>query len=54
MSATSGMFGGANGFVSGEEKKFDAAGPGRPREGSQTWRGFSPVRKPDESGKEYG
>lgn len=54
MSATSGMFGGANGFVSGDEKKFDAAGPGRPREGSQTWRGFSPVRRPDESGKEYG
>ncbi|KAL8838024.1 MAG: hypothetical protein Q9170_002305 [Blastenia crenularia] len=54
MSATSGMFGGTNGFVSGEEKKFDAAGPGRPREGSQTWRGFSPGRRPDELGKEYG
>ncbi|KAL9029483.1 MAG: hypothetical protein Q9196_002283 [Gyalolechia fulgens] len=54
MSATSRMFGGVNGFVSGEEKKFDAAGPGRPREGSQTWRGFSPARRADESGKEYG
>ncbi|KAL8677319.1 MAG: hypothetical protein Q9186_006252 [Xanthomendoza sp. 1 TL-2023] len=39
--AASGMFGSANGFVvSGEEKKFDAAGPGRPREEeNQTWRG---------------
>ncbi|KAL9005708.1 MAG: hypothetical protein Q9188_001521 [Gyalolechia gomerana] len=54
ISTTSGMFGRANGFVSGEEKKFDAAGPGRPREGSQTWKAFSPARRADESGKEYG
>ncbi|KAL8717917.1 MAG: hypothetical protein Q9225_004895 [Loekoesia sp. 1 TL-2023] len=54
ISATSRMFGGANGSVSGEEKKYDAAGPGRPREGSQTWRGFSPGRKVEGSGKEYG
>lgn len=54
MSAASSMYGGANGFVSGEEKKYDAAGPGRPREGSQTWKGWSPGRRADESGKEYG
>lgn len=54
LSATSGMWGGANGFVSGDEKKYDAAGPGRPREGSQTWRGFSPGRIADDSGKGYG
>ncbi|KAL8918960.1 MAG: hypothetical protein Q9208_007070 [Pyrenodesmia sp. 3 TL-2023] len=50
LSAASGMFGGANGFISGEEKKHDGAGPGRPREGSQTWRGISPGRRADESG----
>ncbi|KAL9607860.1 MAG: hypothetical protein Q9167_007264 [Letrouitia subvulpina] len=33
LSAVSGMFGGANGFVTGDEKKNDAAGPGRPKEG---------------------
>ncbi|KAI4120382.1 MAG: hypothetical protein LQ338_007059 [Usnochroma carphineum] len=54
ISTVSGMFGGANGFVSGEEKKYDAAGPGRPGEGSQSWRGFSPARRADESRKEYG
>ncbi|KAL8712817.1 MAG: hypothetical protein Q9220_003025 [cf. Caloplaca sp. 1 TL-2023] len=56
IGAASGMFGGANGFVSGEDKKFDAAGPGgRPREGSQTWRGFSPGRRgAEEGGKGYG
>ncbi|KAL9637066.1 MAG: hypothetical protein Q9204_002015 [Flavoplaca sp. TL-2023a] len=48
LSAASGMFGGVNGYVVGEDKKFDAAGPGRPREGSQTW------RRPDEFGKGYG
>lgn len=54
LSATSGMWGGANGFVSGDEKKYDAAGPGKPPEGSQTWRGFSPGRRADDSGKGYG
>ncbi|KAL8686908.1 MAG: hypothetical protein Q9218_006774 [Villophora microphyllina] len=54
LSATSGMWGGTNGFVSGDEKKYDAAGPGRPREGSQSWRGFSPGRRADDSGKGYG
>ncbi|KAL9585898.1 MAG: hypothetical protein Q9212_001255 [Teloschistes hypoglaucus] len=54
LSATSGMWGGANGFVSGDEKKYDAAGPGRPREGSQTWRGLSPGRRAEDSGKGYG
>lgn len=34
-SASSGnVFGAANGFVSGDEKKMDAAGPGRPNSGS--------------------
>ncbi|KAL9057578.1 MAG: hypothetical protein Q9206_002283 [Seirophora lacunosa] len=54
LSGSGGLFGGANGFVSGEDKKYDATGPGRPREGSQTWRAFSPGRRPDELGKEYG
>ncbi len=54
LSAASRIFGATNGFVSGEEKKYDAAGPARPREGSQTWRGSSPGRKADASGKEYG
>ncbi|KAI4280119.1 MAG: hypothetical protein L6R38_004692 [Xanthoria sp. 2 TBL-2021] len=48
LSAASGMFGSINGHVTGEDKKFDAAGPGRPREGSQTW------RRADELGKGYG
>lgn len=48
LSAASGMFGSVNGYVTGEDKKFDAAGPGRPREGSQTW------RRADELGKGYG
>ncbi|KAL8908488.1 MAG: hypothetical protein Q9207_000794 [Kuettlingeria erythrocarpa] len=54
LSAASGIFGATNGFVSGEEKKYDAAGPARQREGSQTWRGSSPGRRADASGKEYG
>ncbi|KAL8789591.1 MAG: hypothetical protein Q9213_001027 [Squamulea squamosa] len=54
LSAASGMFGGANGFVTGDDKKHDAAGPGRPAEGSQTWRGFSPGSRADELGKDYG
>ncbi|KAL8844073.1 MAG: hypothetical protein Q9205_001426 [Flavoplaca limonia] len=48
LSAASGVFGGINGYVVGEDKKFDAAGPGRPKEGSQIW------RNPDEFGKGYG
>ncbi|KAL8868216.1 MAG: hypothetical protein Q9174_005135 [Haloplaca sp. 1 TL-2023] len=44
----------ANGFVSGDEKKFDAAGPGRPSEGTQGWRGSSPARRADEPAKGYG
>ncbi|KAL8974071.1 MAG: hypothetical protein Q9197_001690 [Variospora fuerteventurae] len=54
LNASGGMFGGAHGLVSGEDKKYDATGPGRPREGSQNWRGFSPGRRPDVLGKEYG
>lgn len=54
LSGSGGLFGGANGLVSGEDKKYDATGPGRPREGSQTGRAFSPGRRPDELGKEYG
>ena len=30
------IFGGVNGFVNGDEKRLDAAGPGRPRAGSKT------------------
>ena len=41
------VFGTTNGFVSGDEKKFDAAGPGRPREG------YSPNLRAEES-KGYG
>ena len=44
----------ANGSVNGEEKKFDAAGPGRPSEGAQGWRGSSPIRRADEPAKGYG
>ena len=48
LNAASGMFGGVNGHVTGDDKKFDAAGPGRPAEASQTW------RRADEFGKGYG
>lgn len=54
LGAALGIFGATNGSVSGEVKKFDAAGPWRPRGGSQTWRGVSPGRRADEAGKEYG
>ncbi|KAI4161667.1 MAG: hypothetical protein LQ342_004675 [Letrouitia transgressa] len=48
LSAVSGMFGGANGFVTGDEKKHDAAGPGRPKDG------FPPPGARVEDFRDYG
>ncbi|MCJ1391471.1 suppressor of loss of ypt1 [Xylographa bjoerkii] len=52
LSMTSGqIFGGANGYANGDEKRIDAAGPGRPRAGSRADVWLPPGTRQEETWK---